>query len=374
MIDAPSAKGIATHAGAILWVVVAAIAVWLGNDVGGAVVASGLIDVRTSVLSAPQSARIKAVHVREGGEVAAGEVVVELDSAEVDLELALAEAELVRMKSAVVARAVGVKDQDFEVGLRLQADVDKATLALSSLATELKETRSELSSISQLVEKNDKLVKAQLAVAQELDSLKIRQAALAERVAAADDQERAAQRLRDTAERRLAEWRARTGHQDALTAPDVAAVAAQEARVQQVRFRREQLRLRAPMSGRVVTVHVGVDDVAREGGPVLTLMETMPSTATAWVLEDAAWRVHVGDVATLHSVDGRRLTLSGTVRALGGGILEMPVRLRQIPGEPSFGRAVFVDLRPGDAAAALPGQTVEVAFASAPSADNGTTR
>ncbi len=374
MTDAPARKGPAAHAGTILWIVVAVIALWLGNDVGGAVVASGLIDVRTSVLVAPQTARIKSVHVREGGEVTAGDVVVELDSAEVDLELALAEAELVRMKSAVVARAVGVKDQDFEVGLRLQADVDKATLALSSLAAELKETRSELASISQLVDKNEKLVKAQLAVAQELDSLKVRQGALAERVAAADDEERAAKRLRDTAERRLGEWRARTGHQDALTAPDVAAVAAQEARVQQVRFRREQLRLRAPMSGRVVAMHIGVEDVAREGGPVLTLMETTPTTATAWVFEDAAWRVQVGDVATLHSVDGRRLTLTGTVRALGGGILEMPVRLRQIPGEPSFGRAVFVDVRPDDAAAALPGQTVEVAFSTAPTPADGSPR
>jgi hypothetical protein len=52
----------------------------------------------------------------------------------------------------------------------------------------------------------------------------------------------------------------------------------------------------------------------------------------------------------------------------------MPVRLRQIPGEPSCGRAVFVDLRPGDAAAALPGQTVEVAFSTAPTPADGSPR
>jgi HlyD family secretion protein len=361
-----SPRGIKRFAGAVLWVAIAALAALLGVDVGGTLVASALIDVRTSVVAAPLTARVAAVHVAEGAEVQAGEVIVELASAELDLELALAEAELSRMKSTVRAREIGVKDQDFEVGLRLQADVDKATLTLSTLAAELKATRSELASVTALIEKNEKLVKAQLAVAQDLDALKVRQATLAERAASAADEQRAAQRLRDMAERRLAEWRGRVGHQDALTAPDAAAVVAQEARVQQVRLRREQLRLRAPVSGRVTALHVGVGDVAREGAPVLTVIDTAPTRATAWVLEDAAWRVRVGDRATLRSVDGRGLVLAGRVRALGGGILELPVRLRQLPGEPVFGRAVYIDLEPSPTSASpLPGQTFEVAFSSA---------
>jgi membrane fusion protein, multidrug efflux system len=362
-----SPKGVKRYAGAVLWVVIAAIAALLGVDVGGTLVASALVDVRTSVVAAPLTARVAAVRVVDGDEVKAGDVVVELDSAEIDLELALAEAELHRMKSTVLAREVDVKDQDFEVGLRLQADVDKATLTLSTLAAGLKETRSELQSLTALVEKNEKLVKAQLAVAQDLDELKVRQAALAERVAAAADEQRAAQRLRDTAEKRLAEWRGRAGHERTLTAPDAAAVIAQEARVQQVRFRREQLRLRAPVSGRVAGILVGVDDVAREGAPLLTVIDTAPTRATAWVLEDAAWRVRVGDHATLRSVDGRGLALQGRVRALGGGIVEMPIRLRQIPGEPAFGRAVYLDLEPSTSAPPLPGQTFEAAFSASTS-------
>ena len=358
-------KGLRRHAGAFLWVVIAVIAALLGVDVGGTLVASALVDVRTAVVAAPLTARVAAVHVVEGAEVKVGDVLVELDSAELDLELALAEAELRRMKSTVLAREVDVKDQDFEVGLRLQADIDKAALTLSTLSAELKETHGELQSLNALIEKNEKLVKAQLAVAQDLDELKVRQAALAERVASAADEQRAAQRLKDTAEGRLAEWRARTGHNDALTAPDIAGVAAQEARIQQVRFRRDQLRLRAPVSGRVAGLQVGSDDVVREGAPILTVIDTAPTRATAWVLEDCAWRVHVDDVATRRSVDGRGTVLSGRVRALGGGILEMPIRLRQIPGEPAFGRAVYIDLQPVPSSTPpLPGQTFEVAFST----------
>ena len=222
-----SSKGFKRHAGVILWVAVAVIAALLGIDVGGTLVASALVDIRTSVVAAPLTARVAVVRVVEGAEVKAGDVLIELDSAELDLELAIAEAELRRMKSTVLAREVGVKDQDFEVGLRLQADVDKAALTVSTLAAELKETRGELQSLNMLIEKNEKLVKAQLAVAHDLDELKVRQATLAERVGSADDEQRAAQRLKDTAEGRLAEWRARTGHNDALTAPDIAGYAAQ---------------------------------------------------------------------------------------------------------------------------------------------------
>jgi hypothetical protein len=42
----------------------------------------------------------------------------------------------------------------------------------------------------------------------------------------------------------------------------------------------------------------------------------------------------------------------------------MPIRLRQIPGEPSFGRAVYIDLQPTTSVAPLPGQTFEVAFST----------
>ena len=132
-----------------------------------------------------------------------------------------------------------------------------------------------------------------------------------------------------------------------------------------MRFRRDQLRLRAPVSGRVAGLQVGSDDVVREGAPILTVIDTAPTRATAWVIEDSAWRVHVDDVATLRSVDGRGTVLSGRVRALGGGILEMPIRLRQLPGEPAFGRAVYIDLQPVQSSTPpLPGQTFEVAFST----------
>ena len=152
-----------------------------------------------------------------------------------------------------------------------------------------------------------------------------------------------------------------------MLAPDAAAVLAQDERVKIARWRRAQLSLRAPFRGRVEEVPAGVGDVVREGAPVVVVFDTAPVEATAWIAEEAASRVHVGDVATLRSVDGRGDVRRGVVRALGGAIVEWPVRLRHVPSDPVFGRAVHVDLDAGGDLP-LPGQVFEASFASSSTA------
>jgi multidrug resistance efflux pump len=346
-----------------VWIVAVVVAVWLGLDVGGAVVAPAIVEVRRSIVPASTTATVKAVHVKPGQDVEAGALLVELDGAALDLELALAGAELERVRGAVRARQVDVKDQDFEVGLRLQADADRAAAALATATASAKQDEQELQGLAELIAKNEKLVKEQLASAQDLDELRLRRAGVQERAASARSAVEAAARLKETSDRRFAAWRARPGHEDALLAPDAAAVLAQEERMKIARWRREQLSLRAPFRGRIEDVPVVVGDVVRDGAPVVVVFDTAPATATAWVPEEAAARVRVGDVVTLRSVDGQGVIHTGRVRALGGGIVEVPARLRQVPGEPAFGRAVYVDVAPGGEPA-LPGQVFETSFAS----------
>jgi hypothetical protein len=105
----------------------------------------------------------------------------------------------------------------------------------------------------------------------------------------------------------------------------------------------------------------------RAGDPVVVLQDSSVARATAWVEESAANRVRVGDRATLVPADGHGVPLTGKVRALGAGIVEVPQRFWQIPGEPMFGRAVFIDLDPPPtsapaAARGVPGQRYETRF------------
>ncbi len=348
---------------ALLWFACAAVAFGLGVDVGGAVNAPATVDVRQAPITTTVVARIATVHVTDGDTVAKDAVLITLDSHEVDQELALAEAELIRVKDAVRARQVDIKDQDFEVGLRLQQDADKASQSAQTLSSTIKQTETELVSVDALVEKNEALVKAQLASAQLLDELRVRQPGLRERLTALGDELRQMTGLRDAASKRVAEWRVRTGQRDALAAPDVAAVALQEERVKQAQTKRERLTLRAPLAGQVSSVMCGVGDVVRDGVPLLIITDARAQHATAWVDEAHAFGIAVGDSASLRTTDGRAIVRSGRVRALGGAILAMPERLWQVPGEPMFGRAVYIDLDDDTTSdALLPGQTLDASF------------
>ncbi len=379
MIERARQNPLRRGAGLIMWVSVALVVFALWHDVGGRALAPALIDVHSSTVSAPAGAAVKAVYVRPGEVVAAGDVLLELDPAEIDLELSVARAEIERTRLQVIARAAGIKDQDFELGVRLAVEQEKASLALTSLMASIHQDERELSTLDELVARNEKLVAQKLQSAQTLDELALRRATLRQRVSEAEAERVAAERIEAAASTRLREWRKSHSDDTALTAPDQAAVVAQEARLHEAEWRRERLVLRSPTAGTVATLSVAKGDVVSAGQAVAVVVDVAVVGATAWVGEDVATRVAVGDSAILRSRDGRGLILRGTVTALGGGVLEMPTRLRQLPSEAAFGRAVYIALSPSSPVPSsssssssssstppseqpLPGQTFDASF------------
>lgn len=368
-----STRSLARHAGLVLWLSAAALVVALWTNVGGGNLAPALIDVRVSTVPSPTTATVRAVHVKSGDLVRAGDVLVELDDVEADLQLALARAELERVRVTVTAREVDVADKDYELGMRLTIEHEKAGLAKTTLLGDMARNEGELQSLDELIARQQSLVAQKLASASTLDELVVRRRALSQQVQEAQKQKTAAEAFEQAAAKRLVDWRVRHGDDAQRTAPDRAAVVAQQERVKATEALKERLVLRAPISGRVEGVVVGVGDAVTEGMALVAVMDTAATHATAWVAEDTAWRVQPGDQVRLRSVDGRAIGLQGHVRALGGGIVEGPGRLRVLPGEALFGRAVYIDLDPiaertaadGNSPAPLPGQTYEANFLGA---------
>ncbi|OGQ25229.1 MAG: hypothetical protein A2138_00015 [Deltaproteobacteria bacterium RBG_16_71_12] len=301
--------------------------------------------------------------------VAQGTPLVELATAEVDLEIAVAEAELSRLQSSVDAAVLDVRGADFETGARLEQDAERAAVDLSALAAEQKRDAAELVTVEELLKKQRDLVDKKLASAEQRDQLDLRRAALAESVADATARLAAAKAHAAKADQRLIDWRKghSSGADDARTAPARASVRAQEERLRQLRAEKDALTLRAPITGRVSAV-LAVEGAALAAGEVaVRVQDDAARTATAWVDEQSAGKVSVGDRVVLRPTDGRGAERTGVVRALGVGVAELPVRFRQIPGEVSFGRAVFLDLDPAEGALPpLPGQAFESSFTTAP--------
>jgi hypothetical protein len=115
------------------------------------------------------------------------------------------------------------------------------------------------------------------------------------------------------------------------------------------------------MTARVSVVHEAPGGVAVEGEPVVTLIDEGATRVIAWLPEDRARLVEVGDVARLVPSDRAGAERHGRVVALGPGLEDMPARFRQIPQEPELARAVYIQLE-GDERPPLPGQAFDARF------------
>ncbi|HEY4222278.1 MAG TPA: HlyD family efflux transporter periplasmic adaptor subunit, partial [Myxococcota bacterium] len=338
--------------------------------VGTVGVVAASAELRQATVTAPRTARVLRVIVKPGDVVAAGDTLVELDTALVDFDLAIARAELERTKAGALARELDLRGSDLDSAARLSQEGEAAVVALATLQSDEKRDRAELSQVEELLKKQESLVEQRLASAEQRDELKLREATLAQRCAeypalvkAAADHE-AATRDRQRTWRIAHEKDEKGGLPlQERVAPAVAEIAAQEERVHQLENLKGMYALKAPIAGAVQDVFVVVGDSVRQDAQVVNLVDDRPQRVIAWVEEKAARRVHIGDKVTLRPSDRQGGAREGLVQALAPGIEEMPVRFRAFPQQPAFGRAVYVALAPEDGVAPpLPGQAYDVVF------------
>lgn len=347
------------------WAGAVGLALWLAVDVAGVGVSPGAAEVLEVQVASPRTAPVLSVRVTSGERVQKGQVLVELAPDDIDLEIAVAESELERLRLAVVAEAEGLKDQDLVTEERLASDAERAAVQLVEMEAEQRRDRAELEQLDEQIARQERLVKDKLASQAALDELKLRRAALARKVEEYTRLTDSARAHVASARRRIAEWREAHGggKRDAepRLSPHHAAVRSQEERLAQLRAARERLQLRSTADGRVGQVLFSPGSTAPAGATVLTVVDESPRKVIVYVDEGRAGAVRVGDRARLSPSDRRGPVREGRVVALAPGIVEVPPRFRPIPTEPAFGRAVYVRLDEAQATP-LPGQAFDVTF------------
>ena len=118
--------------------------------------------------------------------------------------------------------------------------------------------------------------------------------------------------------------------------------------------------IRAPFDGIVGEILVRVGELSADpASPVVTVVEEQSKTAIAYVRQEKANRVHLGDLVKLVPRDLLGPPLTGRVIALAPSVTEMPERFRVIPNLHEYGRNVYIAL---DAPAHLPGQAFDAIF------------
>lgn len=337
------------------WAIAAAIALvmYLGHVGLGS--APAAVEAREVSLAAPVTARVLDVSVLPGQHVSADQVVARLDPAEAEARVALAKAELQSAEAKVLARQA-------ELALRFDdrrtLEAGRAALAVAELEAEEKRDRSQLHELDEQIAREAALVQSRVAQSAALDKLKLNRAVLAQASASFPATLRKAREHLATAERQRG-GTAKLG--DVLLAPAHAEVARAKAALALAESRRQLLDIKAPFDGRVGAVLLAPGATAREGSPVLMVVDERPTMAVAWIDQSWANEVQVGDLVSLMPIDRSGPSRTGRVVTVGPSIVETPKRFQPVPGRLAWSREAHVQVDT-DAGQLVPGQAFRADF------------
>jgi HlyD family secretion protein len=276
--------------------------------------------------------RIVELTVREGDDVAAGDLLFRLDDTEAEAAVAEARAELARAKAQLTNLKQGQRPPEIAV---IEAQIAEAKASLESARKEF--------------ERQEALFNNRVISEARLDQAR-------EAMSVAEARVIAAERQRD-----VAEMPARTPEIEA----GERAVEAAEAALKQAETRLQKHRVPAPVEGRIEDVHYEEGEVAQAGAPVLSLLPHTRRKVVFFVPGAARPSLRIGSEIAI-ACDGCPDGLSAPVTFLGSEAEFTPpvIFSRETRGKLVFRAEAALS---GEAAELPLGQPVDVSPAGAAS-------
>ncbi|MDI3284487.1 biotin/lipoyl-binding protein [Polyangium sp. 15x6] len=325
-------------------------AAWLHfGEGGGRGHIVGFAETTPEAIAPIEVAKIVAVHVHVGDAVTPGQIVVELDTAAIDAEIAVAEAEKAQLEADVRASEAEIL-QKLDMDLAsLEREAAKQREEHLQVTATAKALDSELARVKQLVE--DRQV-----VFEELAKVDLERTAAA---ALAAEKPRTLNLL--TKQIKAAEARRKAVKQEGSATADKLAADLRfaERNIELLKKRREAYMLRASRPGRVAAIFKRPGEVAVAGDPVLNIVSG-GARVVACVPERVALGLREGDDAKLWIRGQASAPLLGKTVTLGPVVAELPIRCWTAPNRPTWGREVTVELE--GAVNVLAGQAFDVVF------------
>ncbi len=330
-------------------ILVSAIAAWVlwprGSAPDGRIEASGTIEVTQVDVAAKIPGRVIAIPVREGEQVHSGQVVAELDAAEIEAQLAQARAVVAAAETRPAQADAALALQRAQVEAQLaqaRAQVESAKAAVEAGNAGVRAAESALRSAETAraraesdLQRLETLYRDGAVSAQQLETMQSavaaaraqRDAALAQldaartqlsAAAAAQEQARASLAVAEANRRSIA-----IREQDAAAAR--AQLAQARAALRQVELMRGDAILRAPLAGVVVERLVEAGELVAAGAPVLTVADLTRVYLRVFISEGDLGRVTLGQ-----PVDVRVDAFRG--RVFRGTVVEISSRAEFTPG------------------------------------------
>ncbi len=321
---------------------------------------AGVVEAREVTVVPRLDGTLAALYVGLYDVVEAGQLVAQLDDTMLRAESRTAEAEFKRLEADLAAAKLETvlieNDQNAE-SRRFEESVEQAKLDHFDRRAMLDSDRVALKLLEQQMNQREALAEAGVEDDFAVDKARLEFDALSVRIHQSDPALLGAQqRVLDAAER-LQEHAALVVDTDDIEQrlqPFRAAMAVQKARINEIALRREQLNLRAPISGKVASIYHHTGETLEFGTPLLTITDTGGHRILAYVDERQGVRMKTGDPVDIVSrgtpqrmVTARVIETSPRVEAFPEHLLG---RLETSWGQPiliaGFPQDVF---RPGEA-------------------------
>lgn len=329
---------------------------------------TGIAEVRELHIAPPLNGRLETVTVSLFDRVNEGDVLARLDGSHLAAEFAVTQAELERMRLEIPAlqerfrREDLRQEQDIRESIgRFLLDEQEARIEVLDREASLEVNRIESTRLEILLSRLEQLLDDQIIDPATYDETFYAREGVLTRIREGEVALQAAKERLEAARAELEEQRQRFGGllesepSGTLVAPLTEALNVQEARLEELAVRREQLLVRAPMSGRIsqLLAHTGQNVFA--GEPFAVLTNEKPERVVAFVSEHLLDRV---DVGTRVEVQTRRVppvAWETEISRVGTHVELLPERLQPSPLMPQFGLSVLIEdlpvenLHPGEA-------------------------
>ncbi len=358
----------------VVWLSAIAATLHLYRSIAGPGTIEGYAVDEAVRLACFESGIIRDVHVRVYDPVVRGQLLMSLDDRRERIQLAAIEKDIERMHAEVVAEKT-----------RLGADNTRATADVTDLARRFAVDRAmaHVEYLSQLVvEARDRAllhgasVELELvhglhaegnAPRRELNVAETEAEALRAGVTGNKEVLQRRKKAFEEADQRWAEFVARpevmTPYEPVLT-PLRLAIEVRQRDLEETVRQIDARVLRAPIDGQVTDLLAHVGDQVEAGSLLVTVSPQFTNRVMSYLPESMALSARVGTavrVNCLAAAGRNRREYAGTVVGLSAAVGEAPLRYRQIPNYPVWGRGLVVAL--GEDIRLIPGEAAMIALA-----------
>lgn len=319
------------------------------TDRTGDTVLIGIVDANQVIVSSKIAGRIEKLNVDEGSQVKAGDLIAEIDSAELEAQKAAAEATI----NAYNMQVASLKATESQTQGETNSGVINAQALLAAAQATLAQAKADLARVESDSQRTAKL--AEQGVVSEQERVRAEEQLNAQQAAV-----NTAQKNGDAAQASLNMAKARI-HQQSAAASNVAANEAQvanaRAQLTEAETRLGYTKIYAPVSGTVSVRAARQGEVVNPGAPIVTIVDFADTWVRAAAPETEARFIAVGEKFQVRLPQGKPIEGTVILKAVEGDYATQRDVSRRKRDIKTIGLKLKVDNPKGEL---VPGMTAEV--------------